>query len=132
MKAPRGNALIGQSGGPTCVINQSLVGIVEAAKASSEIRQVLGAVHGIDGVLKGRIIDVGRESKETLEAVAKTPCAALRSVRKKPTREECEKALEVFARHDVRYFFYIGGNDSAESARFVRSRRATSASRCSR
>ena len=116
MKAPRGNALIGQSGGPTCVINQSLVGIVEAAKASSEIRQVLGAVHGIDGVLKGRIIDVGRESKETLEAVAKTPCAALRSVRKKPTREECEKALEVFARHDVRYFFYIGGNDSAETA----------------
>ena len=54
-------------------------------------------------------------SKETLEAVARTPCAALRSVRKKPTREECEQALAVFARHDVRYFFYIGGNDSAET-----------------
>ncbi len=116
MKAPRGNALIGQSGGPTCVINQSLVGIVEAATASAEIENVYGAVHGIDGVLKGRLIDLGRESKETLEAVAKTPCAALRSVRKKPTREECEKALAVFEQHDVRYFFYIGGNDSAETA----------------
>jgi len=116
MKAPRGNALIGQSGGPTAVINQSLVGIVEAARASKSIVNVYGALHGIKGVLEGRLIDLGRESKETLEAVARTPCAALRSVRKKPTREECEQALAAFKQHDIRYFFYIGGNDSAETA----------------
>lgn len=116
MKAPRGNALIGQSGGPTCVINQSLVGIVEAAKASKSIANVYGALHGIKGVLEGKLIDLGRESKETLEGVARTPCAALRSVRKKPTREECEQALAQFKKHDIRYFFYLGGNDSAETA----------------
>jgi len=115
MKPPRGNALIGQSGGPTCVINQSLVGIVEAAKASKNIPRVFGALHGIKGILEGKLIDVGKESKETLEGVAKTPCAALRSVRKKPTREECQQALAVFKKHDIRYFFYIGGNDSAET-----------------
>ncbi len=116
MKAPRGNALIGQSGGPTCVINQSLVGIVEAAQAAKSIVNVYGALHGIKGVLEGKLIDLGKETRETLEAVARTPCAALRSVRKKPTREECEQALALFRKHDVRYFFYIGGNDSAETA----------------
>ncbi len=111
-----GNALIGQSGGPTCVINQSLVGIVETALEGSAIRNVYGAIHGIAGVLDERLIDLGRESKEVLEAIAVTPCAALRSVRKKPTREECAKALRVFKAHDIRYFFYIGGNDTAETA----------------
>ncbi len=114
-----GNALIGQSGGPTCVINQSLVGIVESAVASSAIKNVYGAIHGIKGVLEERLIDLGRESKAALEAVAVTPCAALRSVRKKPTREECERALRVFKAHDIRYFFYIGGNDSAETAHLM-------------
>jgi 6-phosphofructokinase 1 len=119
MSAPVGNALIGQSGGPTCVINQSLVGLVETAAASDSIRNVYGAVHGIQGVLEENLIDLGRESQETLEAVAGTPCAALRSVRKKPTREECEQVLRVFKTHDVRYFFYIGGNDSAETAHIL-------------
>lgn len=114
-----GNALIGQSGGPTCVINQSLVGVVEEALSKREIKNVWGAVHGIKGVLEERLIDLGRESKETLEAVAVTPAAALRSVRKKPTREECEKALAIFKAHDIRYFFYIGGNDSAETAHLL-------------
>ena len=115
MKAPSGNVLIGQSGGPTTVINQSLVGIVEAAKTSARIKRIFGSLHGIQGVLDEKLVDLGRESKETLESVARTPCAALRSVRKKPTREECERALATFERHDVRYFFYIGGNDSAET-----------------
>jgi len=119
MSAPVGNALIGQSGGPTCVINQSLVGLVETAVASGSIRNVYGALHGIKGVLAEDLIDLGRESQETLEAVAKTPCAALRSVRKKPTREECEQVLKVLQKHDVRYFFYIGGNDSAETAHIL-------------
>ena len=114
-----GNALIGQSGGPTCVINQSLVGIIEAATRSSAIKNTYGAVHGIKGVLEEHLIDLGREKRETLEAVAVTPCAALRSVRKKPTREECERALAIFKANDVRYFFYIGGNDSAETAHIL-------------
>jgi ATP-dependent phosphofructokinase / diphosphate-dependent phosphofructokinase len=119
MAAPRGKALIGQSGGPTAVINQSLVGVIETALASDRIQAVYGALHGIKGVLAEDLIDLGRESKETLEAVAATPCAALRSVRKKPTREECERALAIFKAHDVRYFFYIGGNDSAETANIL-------------
>ena len=119
MSSLRGNALIGQSGGPTCVINQSLVGLIEAAVAAPEIGHVYGAVHGIQGVLDERLIDLGRESQETLERVALTPCAALRSVRKKPTREECEAVLQVLKKHDVRYFFYIGGNDSAETAHIL-------------
>jgi 6-phosphofructokinase len=114
-----GNALIGQSGGPTCVINQSLVGVIETCVASDAVKNVYGAVHGIKGLLEGRLIDVGRESQATLEAVAKTPCAALRSVRKKPTRDECEAVLRVLQQHDVRYFFYIGGNDSAETAHIL-------------
>ena len=114
-----GNALIGQSGGPTCVINQSLVGIVETAVGHSKVRNVYGALYGIKGVLEERLIDLGRESRATLEAVAVTPAAALRSVRKKPTREECERALRVFKAHDVRFFFYIGGNDSAETAHIL-------------
>jgi len=119
MSAPTGNALIGQSGGPTCVINQSLVGLVEAAVQAPAIENVYGAVHGIAGVLGENLIDLGRESQATLEAVARTPCAALRSVRKKPNREECERALQVLKAHDVRYFFYIGGNDSAETAHIL-------------
>ena len=114
-----GNALIGQSGGPTCVINESLVGIIEACTASDAVKNVYGAVHGIAGVLGENLIDLGRESRETLERVALTPCAALRSVRKKPTREECERVLQVLQAHDVRYFFYIGGNDSAETAHIL-------------
>jgi 6-phosphofructokinase 1 len=119
MRNPVGNALIGQSGGPTCVINQSLVGIVETCLDSKKVGHVLGAVHGIQGLLKGQLIDLSRESKKTLEAVATTPAAALRSVRKKPTREECESILAAFQKHDVRYFFYIGGNDSAETAHIL-------------
>ncbi|MFN0241525.1 MAG: 6-phosphofructokinase [Planctomycetota bacterium] len=119
MPEPVGNVLIGQSGGPTCVINQSLVGIVETCIDSKRVKRVLGAVHGIQGVLKGQLIDLSRESKKTLEAVAKTPAAALRSVRKKPSREECEQILAAFQKHDVRFFFYIGGNDSAETAHIL-------------
>lgn len=119
MNAPRGNIVIGQSGGPTHVINQSLVGIVEAALSAPAVGRILGALHGIKGVLEERFVDLGRESRATLEAVARTPGAALRSVRKKPSREECERALAVFRKHDVRYFFYIGGNDSAETAHIL-------------
>jgi 6-phosphofructokinase 1 len=114
-----GNVLIGQSGGPTAVINQSLVGIVETCLESARIGRILGAVHGIQGVLNGEIVDLGKESRSTLEAVASTPCAALRSVRKKPTEAECEAILHHIEDLDVHAFFYIGGNDSAETAHLV-------------
>ena len=111
-----GNALVGQSGGPTVVINQSLVGVIEACVAAPEIGRVYGSIQGVQGILNENLTDLGLESPRDLERVAQTPCAALRSVRKKPGREECERMLEVFRAHDVRFFFYIGGNDSAETA----------------
>jgi 6-phosphofructokinase len=119
MSAPRGNALIGQSGGPTAVINQSLVGLIEACVQAEPIQEVYGALNGIQGVLEERFVNLGLESPADLERVAQTPGAALRSVRKKPSREDSVRALEVFRTYDVRYFFYIGGNDSAESAHLL-------------
>jgi 6-phosphofructokinase 1 len=112
----RGNAIVGQSGGPTAVINQSLVGVIETAAGMPEIETLLGARHGVKGILGENFVDLFKESKETLEAVANTPSSALGSVRKKPTRDECLQMFEVMKKHNVRYFFYIGGNDSAETA----------------
>lgn len=117
--APRGNVMIGQSGGPTVVINQSLIGVIKTAVQSDAVGTVLGARHGVKGILAEDLIDLGKESEEELERVALTPAAGLGSVRKKPTREECERILEVCRAHDVRYFFYIGGNDSAETAHII-------------
>ncbi|MFT5155424.1 MAG: 6-phosphofructokinase, partial [Planctomycetota bacterium] len=119
MTAPKGKALIGQSGGPTAVINQSLVGLIEACIESPHIDAVYGAKSGIGGVLAEEFIDLTQQDAQTLEAVAQTPCAGLRSIRKKPTKEECVRALEVMKAHGIRYFFYIGGNDSAETAHIL-------------
>jgi len=116
---PRGAAVIGQSGGPTVVINQSLVGYVEGAVQADAITRVLGARHGIAGMMSGDLVDLGRESKETLQAIANVPAAALGSVRMKPKIDDVAKAVETFRKHDVRYFFYIGGNDTAETAHIV-------------
>lgn len=116
MASLRGHALIGQSGGPTAVINQSLVGLVERCVEHRDISGVYGALNGIRGIQEERLIDLGRESREELEHVALTPAAALGSVRQKPTEESCARMVEVFRAHDVRYFFYVGGNDSAETA----------------
>ncbi|MDP1939460.1 MAG: 6-phosphofructokinase [Gallionella sp.] len=114
-----GKMVIGQSGGPTAVINQSLVGAVLAARKQANITGILGAHHGIAGIMKEDFIDLTTQSIEQLELVAATPAAALGSVRLKPGRAECEKVFEVFKKHDVRYFFYIGGNDSAETAHII-------------
>ena len=120
----RGNAIVGQSGGPTAVINQSLVGVIETAHSMPEIEKLFGARHGVKGILGEDFVDLFQESKETLEAVACTPSSALGSVRKKPSREECLQMFEVMKKHNVRYFFYIGGNDSAETA-FIINQMAT-------
>jgi 6-phosphofructokinase 1 len=114
-----GKMVIGQSGGPTAVINQSLVGAVLAARKQANITGILGARHGIAGIMKEDFVDLTTQSVEQLELVATTPAAALGSVRLKPGRAECEKVFEVFRKNDVRYFFYIGGNDSAETAHII-------------
>jgi 6-phosphofructokinase 1 len=119
-KAPVGNMVIGQSGGPTVVINQSLVGaILEAQKHNKVIQKIYGARHGVKGVLAQDFIDLTDEPKENLLKVAVTPSSNLGSVRKKPTVEECKEMFKVLQAHDVRYFFYIGGNDSAETADII-------------
>ncbi len=115
----RGRMVIGQSGGPTVVINQSLVGAVLEARRHSAITGILGARHGIRGIMDEDFVDLTTQPAEALEQVARTPAAALGSVRLKPGREECERVFEAFRRHDVRYFFYIGGNDSAETAHII-------------
>lgn len=119
MATPRGNAVIGQSGGPTVVINESLVGIVEAALQRPEIEGIFGARHAISGILQEDFLDLRAQPRSVLDVVARTPSSALGSTRKKPTEEECRRVFEVFQRHNVRYFFYIGGNDSAETAYLV-------------
>jgi len=115
----RGNALIGQSGGPTAVINQTLIGAVRAALAAESIAAVYGAINGIEGVLEGRICDFGQEDVDNLERVAATPSSALLSVRLKPDESHCRRILERCKQLDVRYFFYIGGNDTAETVHII-------------
>lgn len=119
MSPVKGNALIGQSGGPTCVINQSLVGVIEEVHKTPAIENLYGAVHGVQGILNEDLINLLKEDRETLDRVAYTPSAALGSVRKKVTHEECEKIFEIFKKHNIRYFYYIGGNDSAETANII-------------
>jgi len=123
---PTGNAVIGQSGGPTAVINQSLAGVVEGLQqglaASGKVRQIFGMRHGVRGIAKGRsedLVDLTSLSGEQLEAIARTPSAALGSTRDKPDEVYCAQILEGCRDHDIRYFFYIGGNDSADTCRIV-------------
>lgn len=115
----KGNMMIAQSGGPSMVINQSLVGAVLAARQIPAIGKIYGALHGIEGILKEQFIDLRKETKATLEAVAFTPSSALGSVRHKPTPEDCHEIFKVLKKLAIRYFFYIGGNDSAETAHII-------------
>lgn len=118
-ESPKGNMLIAQSGGPSMVINQSLVGAVLEAMKHKQIKNIYGSLHGIKGVLDEKMIDLRKESKTTLEAVAQTVSAALGSIRKKPTHEECVNIFAILKKYDIRYLFYIGGNDSAETANIL-------------
>ncbi len=108
----KGNAVIGQSGGPTCVINASLVGAIQAAWDLDEIEHFYGAVHGLDGILNEQLIDLFREDPDLIEEMRFTPSAGLGTSRLKPKEPDLERTLEVFKAHDVRYFFYTGGDDS--------------------
>ena len=115
----KGSAVIGQSGGPTVVINQSLVGYIEEAVEAEAIDRVLGARHGVQGMMEGNLVDLGGEPADVLEAVAATPAAALGSVRHKVAGDDVARMVETFRAHDIRYFFYVGGNDTAETAHIV-------------
>ncbi|MHC4338122.1 MAG: 6-phosphofructokinase [Planctomycetota bacterium] len=117
--APKANAVVGQSGGPTAVINESLVGVIEEAGKHPEIENLYGAVHAVAGIVKEDFIDLNRLSTDTLAKVAVSPCSALGSSRDKPDAEYCAKIFEVFKKRNIRYFFYIGGNDSANAAYII-------------
>jgi len=123
---PSGNAVIGQSGGPTAVINQSLAGVVEGLRAglagSGKVKRILGMRHGVRGMVKGDadgLVDLTGLAVDRLERIARTPSAALGSTRDKPDEAYCQKILEGCRSQDIRYFFYIGGNDSADTCRIV-------------
>lgn len=119
MQVIKGNMVIGQSGGPTAVINQSLIGAVLEALKHPEITGIYGMKHGIKGILKEDFIDLKQEDLADLERIAETPASALGSCRHKPSPEDCEKVFQVFEKYNVKYWFYIGGNDSAETCHLV-------------
>ncbi len=115
----KGNAVVGQSGGPTGVVNQSLVGVIEEVCEQECIDELLGAVHGVKGIIEEDFIDLRRLTRRELDDIARTPSAALGSTRAKPDEKYCGRIFETFRKKNVRYFFYIGGNDSAGTAHIV-------------
>jgi len=115
------NAIVAQSGGPTTVINSSACGVIQAAIESGKIGRVYGATNGILGILKEDIFDITAEKAETIEALRRTPAAAIGSCRYKlkdinKSKADYERIIDVFKAHNIRYFFYIGGNDSMDTA----------------
>lgn len=111
----KGNAIIGQSGGPTSVINASLVGVVDAARKCKAIQRVLGMRFAIEGVLQDHLIDLSDQSPATLKALRATPSSALGSSRHKLKDHELDAVLAQLKKYDVRYYFMIGGNDTMDT-----------------
>ncbi len=114
-----GKVVVAQGGGPTAVINQSLVGVVLESRKFQQVTRVYGAEHGVDGILNENFFDLSQETTNNLEKVAQTPSSALLSTRVKPDVKYCQEMFKVLKAHDVRYFFYIGGNDSSDTVRIV-------------
>ncbi len=112
----RGNLIVGQSGGPTAVINSSLAGVILEALEHEEIEEIYGMVHGVEGLLKEELIDLGRQSAATIEGLRSTPSAALGSCRHKLSDADYERLVRILDAYGIRYFIYIGGNDSADTA----------------
>ena len=122
MSQIKGKAVVAQSGGPTAVINASAAGVIETALANGSVfTAVYGSHNGILGVLHEELFDLGKEDPEQIRLLQRSPSAALGSCRYKlkdleTSRADYERILEVFKAHDIRYFFYIGGNDSMDTA----------------
>lgn len=111
----RGSAIIGQSGGPTSVINASLVGIIQGCRQAPCVEKVYGMRFGIEGFMKGDVIDLSGESAETIEALRTTPSSALGSCRYKLKEADFAAILALLKRYDIRYYFLIGGNDTMDT-----------------
>ena len=119
-KALKGSCIIGQSGGPTSVINASAYGVIRTALDNENITRVYGAAHGIKGVLEDKLYDMDVEDAEELELLTNTPSSELGSCRYKMADPEADdtdykRILEIFKKYNVRYFFYNGGNDSMDN-----------------
>ena len=119
-----GSLLVAQSGGPTSVINSSLAGVIQEAGHHECIEEIYGGANGILGVLNEELIDINDEKAKTIEGLRYTPAAALGTCRykidfkKNPERaaKDMDRLFEVFQAHNIRYFFYIGGNDSQDTS----------------
>ena len=111
--------MVAQGGGPTAVINQSIVGVTLEARKFTQVKAVYGAIHGVRGILNEDFLDLTRETTHNLERVANTPSSALLSTRDKPDADYCARMFKVMQKHDIRYFFYVGGNDSADTVRII-------------
>jgi 6-phosphofructokinase 1 len=128
----QGKVLVAQGGGPTAVINQSLVGVVLESRKFRNVSLVYGALHGVRGIIDEEFVDLTQETTHNLEMVGETPSSALGSTRDKPDLKYCQQIFEVLKAHEIRYFFYIGGNDSADTIRIVaeEARKANHPIRC--
>jgi len=122
MNIIKGNAIIGQSGGPTAAINATLSGVIRGAMQAPQIDRIYGAVNGIEGILAERITELNGQfaDEAALDALAHTPAAALGSCRKKlpayaPDDPIYKKLFSILEKYNIRYFFYIGGNDSMDT-----------------
>ena len=112
-----GNVLVGQSGGPTAVINASLAGVISEALNHADIEEIYGCLNGVLGILHEDLIDLAAESQQTIRGLKFTPGAALGTCRYKLKKQaDFDRVLEVFKAHNIRYFFYVGGNDSQDTA----------------
>ncbi len=117
MEELRGNLLVAQSGGPTAVINASLAGVVTEALNCDCIEEIYGGLNGIEGILNERLVDLAEESQQTVRGLRYTPSSALGTCRYKlKSEQDFAKLLSVFEAHNIRFFLYIGGNDSQDTA----------------
>lgn len=114
-----GKILVAQGGGPTAVINQSMVGVALEARRFQGVTRVYGALHGVRGIVDEDFLDLTQETSHNLELVAATPSSALGSTRDKPDAAYCGRIFETLRAHEIEHFFYIGGNDSADTVRIV-------------
>lgn len=110
-----GNAIVGQSGGPTSVINATLAGVIDECKRSTKIKKIYGMNYAIEGFMQEKIFDLSKETKENLEQLATTPGSALGSCRYKVQDKDFPLILEMFKKYDIRFFFLIGGNDTMDT-----------------
>ena len=114
-----GKILVAQGGGPTAVINQSMVGVALEARRFTEVKRIYGARHGVRGIVNEDFVDLTQETSHNLELVASTPSSALGSTRDKPDQRYCQEIFKVLQAHRIEHFFYIGGNDSSDTVRIV-------------